>query len=100
MARSLAPRVSSRLLAAATVALGGEWSGYLQAVASSLVVGGPLPQAPVRWPLKEVEMCLEALLTAVNKGGALDGLRSLRSGFFGKWKRWFEWIHWLRGHVR
>lgn len=53
------------------MAQGGDWSGYLQAVAASLRIGGPLPQAPGRWPFKEVEMCLEAVLRAVNKGGAL-----------------------------
>ncbi|CAK0903091.1 unnamed protein product, partial [Prorocentrum cordatum] len=72
VARSLAPRVSSRLLAAACVMQarveGAQLApgGYLESVAASVTNGGPLPQAPVRWPLEEVLQSMDLLARAAN----------------------------------
>ncbi|CAE8640292.1 unnamed protein product [Polarella glacialis] len=72
MARALAPRVGARLLASAAVVQsrleGSEPStgSYLRAVADSLDAGGPLPQAPARWPLGEAVRCIELVVRAAN----------------------------------
>eukprot|EP00439_Symbiodinium_sp_Y106_P082210 s128_g21.t1 len=68
MARTLAPRVNARLLAAAAVAVTdeAELEGYLQGAAASLGAGGPLPQAPLRSSFREVVNCIEAVLRASN----------------------------------
>ena len=79
MARTLAPRVGARIIAAATLAQlqqeGHKVSGYLHSVSSSLEAGGPLPQVPLRWPLAEVEVCLQAALRAINGEGDPPQLR-------------------------
>ncbi|CAE7341369.1 unnamed protein product [Symbiodinium microadriaticum] len=68
MARTLAPRVNARLLAAAAVAVTEEaqLEGYLKGAAASLGAGGPLPQAPLRSSFREVVNCIEAVLRASN----------------------------------
>ncbi|CAJ1347880.1 unnamed protein product [Effrenium voratum] len=70
LARTLAPRVGARLLACAALqrGLAEGATGYLQSVASSLAAGGPLPQAPSPWPLKQAAACIEAVLRAANEG--------------------------------
>lgn len=79
MARTLAPRVGARLLAAATISQlqeeGAEVTGYLHSVKSSLDAGGPLPQAPLRWPLAQVEVTIQAALRAMNGQGERPQLR-------------------------
>lgn len=79
MARTLAPRVGARLIAAATLAQlhqeGQEASGYLKSVLCSLDAGGPLPQVPLHWPLVEVETCLNAALRAINGQGDVPQVR-------------------------